>query len=66
MPLSIVRYRGEINKHGGVNCLLGTFNVLRAPSVLKLCILWSYPDINPCPDHNMLIVIMTMFSVGVV
>lgn len=34
--------------------------------VLKICILWSYPDINPCPDYNMLIVIMTMFSVGVV
>lgn len=54
-PLSIVRYRGEINTHRGMNCLPGTSKVWALPVVVLLSYfsqvhsvpfgLWSFPQL---------------------
>ena len=36
LPLYIVTYKGGINKHGRMNCLLGTFNVEELPVIVTL------------------------------
>ena len=36
LPLDIVRYREGINKQGGMNCLLDTFNIEELPVIVTL------------------------------
>lgn len=38
-PLHIGRYKGGVNKHGGTNCPLGTFNVEELSVIVTLLLL---------------------------